>query len=561
LREASTFDIDLRVRECAHELQDTQLLAKLAPGDMIALEAKYHAKCIVALYNKASRAATNSDSDAADANLHGIAFAQLVAYMEEFRNEEDTAPVFELAGLVDMYTTRLKQLGARVNARIHSTRLKLRLLTVFPDLTSHTEGRGVLLTFDQHLGGALRKACDHDSEALHLARAAQIVRQEMFHHTFSFNGSFEKGCQEDAIPSSLLALVNMIQEGPNIKHQTQLGTSPSKSAALSISQLLMFNSVKHTRSANTTSSHHSRDRECPLPIYIALKVHGLTRKRTLVDTFFSLGMCVSYDRLLQITSDMAKGICTRFEADNIVCPPNMRYGLFTTGAVDNVDHNPSSATAHDSFHGTSISVIQHQSHGSAGILRDKLVINQETSSNKSVPPLPASYTSVPPAALKTKEFTAPVVYGPVKPPDLQRVADAKAEERVWLDTVMAALDKAKLETGDWISWSAYHAHIQQGEIPPAALNALLPLFLDNAHSVAMIKHSMDIVKAAVQHLNPGQVPVLAADQPLYAMAKQIQWTWPHSHGEDSFIIMFGGLHIEMAVLKVSIHHILVMYVR
>ena len=86
-------------------------------------------------------------------------------------------------------------------------------------------------------------------------------------------------------------------------------------------------------------------------------------------------------------------------------------------------------------------------------------------------------------------------------------------------------------------------------IPPAAINALLPLFLDNASSVAMIRHSMDIVKAAIQHLNPGQTPVLAADQPLYARAKEIQWTWPATHGEDHFVIMFGGLHIEMATLK------------
>ena len=59
-------------------------------------------------------------------------------------------------------------------------------------------------------------------------------------------------------------------------------------------------------------------------------------------------------------------------------------------------------------------------------------------------------------------------------------------------------------------------------VPPSAINTLLPLFLDNAHSIAMIKHSMSIVKAVVQHLNPGQAPVLTADQPLFALAKQIQ---------------------------------------
>ena len=38
----------------------------------------------------------------------------------------------------------------------------------------------------------------------------------------------------------------------------------------------------------------------------------------------------------------------------------------------------------------------------------------------------------------------------------------------------------------------------------------------------MIKHSMEIVRAAVQHFNPDQVSVLALDQSLYVLAKQIQ---------------------------------------
>ena len=98
----------------------------------------------------------------------------------------------------------------------------------------------------------------------------------------------------------------------------------------------------------------------------------------------------------------------------------------------------------------------------------------------------------------------------------------------------------------WISWSAYHADAHKAVIPPATINALLPLFLDNPHSAAMIRHSMDIVKAAVQHLNQGQTPVLAAEQTLYILLlKKIQWTWPATHGEDQFMIMFGG-HAEVA---------------
>jgi len=75
------------------------------------------------------------------------------------------------------------------------------------------------------------------------------------------------------------------------------------------------------------------------------------------------------------------------------------------------------------------------------------------------------------------------------------------------------------------------------------------MFLENAHSVAMILHSMNVIKSAVQYNNPRQTAV-TFDQPLFAIAKQIQWNWPASHGENQFVIMLGGLHIEMAAFKV-----------
>ena len=117
--------------------------------------------------------------------------------------------------------------------------------------------------------------------------------------------------------------------------------------------------------------------------------------------------------------------------------------------------------------------------------------------------------------------------------------------------VSKVLKKVELDKTDWISLAAYHASIQEAKSPPATITSLLPLFPDSAHSVAMIKHAMSIVQAPVQHLNPGQVPVLTADQPLYAIAKQIQWSYLTSLGEEHLVVMFGGLHIENAVLKVK----------
>ena len=68
-------------------------------------------------------------------------------------------------------------------------------------------------------------------------------------------------------------------------------------------------------------------------------------------------------------------------------------------------------------------------------------------------------------------------------------------------------------------------------------------------SVATIKHVMDKVRDTVAFLNPGQTPVIGADQPLYALAEQIKWQWPEKYGEDKFVLMFGGLHTEMAAFS------------
>ena len=65
----------------------------------------------------------------------------------------------------------------------------------------------------------------------------------------------------------------------------------------------------------------------------------------------------------------------------------------------------------------------------------------------------------------------------------------------------------------------------------------------------MIRHSLDVIKKVTDLTNPGQVPVVAVDQPLFAIAKNIQWKWPAVYGDEKFVIMFGGLHIELAALK------------
>ena len=65
----------------------------------------------------------------------------------------------------------------------------------------------------------------------------------------------------------------------------------------------------------------------------------------------------------------------------------------------------------------------------------------------------------------------------------------------------------------------------------------------------MIQHSMKIVKEGVAYVNPDQTPVIAVDQPLFAIAKQIQWEKADLYGEEKYVVMMGGLYVEMASLK------------
>ena len=53
LHGVATYQVDTRVRKCAVQVGDNELLARLSMGDMVALEAKYHSKCLLALYYRA----------------------------------------------------------------------------------------------------------------------------------------------------------------------------------------------------------------------------------------------------------------------------------------------------------------------------------------------------------------------------------------------------------------------------------------------------------------------------------------------------------------------------
>lgn len=159
----------------------------------------------------------------------------------------------------------------------------------------------------------------------------------------------------------------------------------------------------------STVLRHNRERECPLPIYVGLKNHGLTRGHNLIDSLFSLGLCISYDGVLSISTDIANSVCAHYERDGVVCPPKLQRGFFTKAGGDNIDHNPSSTIARDSFQGTAISLVQHPTTDVPGTLPEICIINGIPHSQRTIIQLPSLYTDVQPTILRNNNMYMPVL--------------------------------------------------------------------------------------------------------------------------------------------------------
>ena len=75
-------------------------------------------------------------------------------------------------------------------------------------------------------------------------------------------------------------------------------------------------------------------------------------------TWYSEGLCVTYDRLLDIRDAIGEEICKEYDNNDLVCPPLLEEGAFVTAAIDNLDHNPSSVDADTSVHVTTLPALE-----------------------------------------------------------------------------------------------------------------------------------------------------------------------------------------------------------
>ena len=452
LHEFRTLEVDSRVRSMATDLQDTALLAKIEGGDLIALDAKYHLACLTQLRNWHRSLMRESQqhpySLGEEKKKQARVFAELITYIEN--SVEDGTSCFKFSELRHLFENCLLDFG--INKEMNKVLFKEKILEHFPEAQAQSDGNNTILVFQQGMLQMLKQAfnSNYESDAIILSKAAKIICEDIFNmHGFHFNGSFPPGCQQQSVPTNLKYLVSMLLNGPNLRDQD----STDSQTCVTISQTIVFN-CKIRGSTVANKSRHSLDYKPPLPLYIGMNVDTQTRSKKLITQLCQMGLSVSYVRILQLENQLATSVCEFTKEIGLVCPIQLHHGLFTVGALDNLDHNPSSTTAKDSFHGTGISLFQLPTVSNEGYQQSIITLPSTNTTKKHQ--LPEEYTTVPAVVLNKDNIVVPKTSDHTSSVS-GHMEEAKVKEKCWLEHGIEFLMKDELEKGDAVSWASYHA--------------------------------------------------------------------------------------------------------
>ena len=103
-----------------------------------------------------------------------------------------------------------------------------------------------------------------------------------------------------------------------------------------------------------------------------------------------------------------------------------------------------------------------------------------------------------------------------------------------------------INKGGNISWAAFNAGNEVQKKKDIVHSQMLPVFTEASNTPAMVKHCLTVIMKAHAYTNPGEIPWVTADQPLYALFKTIQWRFPETHGEQLIVAVLGAMHTEKA---------------
>ena len=253
--------------------------------------------------------------------------------------------------------------------------------------------------------------------------------------------------QINSIPSELISLIGLTTENNSSSRNASQST-------LTIAGLIVYNYKKGTHKRESivdkVSINQLRKRETPVITYISLKLYSSIRSKTLLQKLHQIGICSSYQHVIDIISDWAANALQVYKNSNQVIPLKLRGMALTGFTKDSIDKNIKSNEATKHFHGTVICAFQTMKSVDAGIprrsSRNDLVATVSKFS------LPQSYINVPPLLKKCKEYfcALPTINIPENIWCKLILKVHQNKEIIWMENLLSAETTAKH------AWSLYH---------------------------------------------------------------------------------------------------------
>ena len=167
---------------------------------------------------------------------------------------------------------------------------------------------------------------------------------------YNFCGSISKSDAIKLVPKTLHLLLQILLTGSNpsddAENQEDENLNHISDKVLSISQDI----VSAVSKGKIVTPKHAG---------LAMTVHQATRSKTLVNLLHSAGHCVSYDKVRQIDTTIAKKELEDFHANGkISIPSNIVSGRFFQFAADNIDVIENTLDGKRTFHATQMLMFQ-----------------------------------------------------------------------------------------------------------------------------------------------------------------------------------------------------------
>ena len=160
-----------------------------------------------------------------------------MTHVVETQRQSPSGAVFELSDLCTLQQNRLQHIDSPIKQNKTEKPYSLKII---PEVQAYHRGREVVFVFEKDVGPAIFSACQF-TDAMHLTKAADIIRKQILQSKVKLTGNFEKESVLNGFPQCLLQLVSMIEHGPDIESQLENGVTKSDFA---IAQLLQYNCHK-----------------------------------------------------------------------------------------------------------------------------------------------------------------------------------------------------------------------------------------------------------------------------------------------------------------------------